>query len=220
MKTNDKYTDIFLASHKLFLSQGYEATTIRQISDKAGVSLGLTNHFFHSKQELAGLMLDMLFAFTARCCGRQDTGPDLLAHGMVCSRVGILYLAQGKYRRFYTECLRHDIYFSRLEENPDRSLYELAQTYKFPVDDDLFLFYGTYVPYNCEKTLVLSKEKSMFPTISQEDIPDYIAISKFEHFLETDILNTALDNAHNVARAVLSRMPAVVPDRFLMEFLS
>lgn len=219
MKTNDKYREIFLTSHKLFLSQGYEATTIRQISEQAEVSLGLTNHFFRSKQELAGLMLDALSAFTSHYCERRGASLDPLVRDIVRAQAGTLYLSQGKYRRFYLECLEQDICFHRLEQNPDRSLYQLAGAYDFPVDDDLFLLYGTYVPYSCEKTLILGKEKGMFPTISQEDIPDYIIISKFEHFLESHILNKALDDARSAARAVLSRIPAVVPDSFLEDFL-
>lgn len=220
MEKNEKYRDIFLASHALFLSQGYEATTIRQISDRANVSLGLTNHFFHSKQELAGLILDMLFSYTEYHCRIHYGGLDPLLKTVLSARVNTLYLTGGKYRRFYLDSLKHDIVFDRLESRPDPSLYQLAETYHFPVDHDLFLLYGKYVPYNYEKTLILNKEKGMFPTISYDEIPDYIMISKFEHFLDGEILNETLLKAHKAADTILVRIPAVVPEDFLLDFLN
>ena len=34
MKNREKYQDIFLIAHNLFLEQGYESATIRAISDQ------------------------------------------------------------------------------------------------------------------------------------------------------------------------------------------
>lgn len=219
MEKNEKYRHIFLASHALFLSQGYEAATIRRISDQAGVSLGLTNHFFHSKQELAGLVLDMLFAYGEYQCRIHYSGSDPLLSAALSVRVNTLYLTRGMYHRFYVDCLKHDIFFHRLEKTSDTCLYQLAETCHFPVDHDLFLLYGRYVPYNCEKTLILNKEKGMFSTISYDEIPDYIMISKFEHFLDGQVLNQALQKARQEAEGILNRMPDVVPETFLLDFL-
>lgn len=220
MEKNEKYRDIFLASHALFLSQGYETTTIRQISDRANVSLGLTNHFFHSKQELAGLVLDMLFAYSEYQCRIHYSCSDPLLHTTLTTRVNTLYLTRGKYHQFYLDSLKYDIFFHKLEKSPNTSLYQLAETYHFPVDHDLFLLYGKYVPYNYEKTLILNKENGLFPTISYDEIPDYIIISKFEHFLDGQVLNQALLKAHKAADGILSRIPEVVPEDFLLDFLN
>lgn len=218
---NEKYQDIFRTSHLFFLQQGYETTTIRQISEHASVSLGLINHFFHSKQDLAGLMLDMLFSYSTHCCDSfflcQD---DPLLHTALCTRVNTLYLTRGKYHRFYLDSLKYDIFFQKLEKTPNTSLYELAEIHNFPVNDDLFLLYGKYVPYNYEKTLILNKESGLFPSIPYEEIPDYIIISKFEHFLDRKILDEALSKSHSIASQVLETMPDVVPDSFVLNFIS
>ncbi len=98
MEKNEKYREIFLTSHELFLSQGYEAATIRQISDLAGVSLGLTNHFFQSKQILAGRILDMLSVYSTYHCDRNQPDTDPLLRSVLRTRVTVLYLLRGRYR--------------------------------------------------------------------------------------------------------------------------
>ena len=202
MEKNDKYKHIFCISHQLFLTQGYEATTIRQVSDQAGVSLGLTNHFFHSKESLACQILSMISAYSSLFCS-----------------VRILYLMGSSYQKFYLDTLKQDILFAKLEKTPGRIFYQLADLYRFPADDDLFLLYGVYTPYNYEKTLILGRESGLFSTIPLEDIPDYIAISSFEHFVAQDILNQALTYARQAADTVLSRMPPRIPDDFVQNHI-
>lgn len=219
MEKNDKYKDIFRISHQLFLSQGYDATTIRQISDQAGVSLGLTNHFFHSKEALACQVLAMVSAYSSLFCSVTRPCTDPLHRHVLASRIRILFLLKSSYRRFYLDTLKQDILFARLEKTPGRIFYQLAELYRFPADDDLFLLYGTYTPYNYEKTLILGRESGLFATISPEEIPDYITISSFEHFVSQDILNQALQNAHEATKTVLSRMPSKIPDDFMVNFL-
>src|SRR5207248_11104210 len=43
---------IFDAALALFIERGYEATTMRAIADRAGVSLGSSYHYFPSKEHL------------------------------------------------------------------------------------------------------------------------------------------------------------------------
>jgi len=219
MEKNDKYKDIFRISHQLFLNQGYEATTIRQISDQTGVSLGLTNHFFRSKESLACLILNMVSAYSALFCSVSHPCQNPLHRTVLASRIRILFLMKSSYRRFYLDTLRCDILFPKLEKTPSRILYQLADLYHFPADDDLFLLYGTYTPYNYEKTLILGKEAGLFSSVSLEEVPDYITISTFEHFVAQDILHQALLNAHKATGTVLSRMPSSIPEDFLFNFL-
>lgn len=219
MEKNDKYKDIFRISHQLFLSQGYEATTIRQISDQAGVSLGLTNHFFHSKEALACKILSMVSAYASLFCSVSHPCPDPLHRHVLSSRIRLLFLMKSSYQKFYVDSLKQDILFAKLEKTPNRIFYQLADLYHFPVDDDLFLLYGTFTSYNYEKTLILGREAGLFPTISLEEIPDYITISSFEHFVTQNILGQALQNAHQATDTVLSRMPSKIPDDFVINFL-
>ena len=43
---------IFGAALELFQERGYDATTMRAIADRAGVSLGNSYHYFPSKEHL------------------------------------------------------------------------------------------------------------------------------------------------------------------------
>lgn len=219
MKPNEKYQTIFLTSHRLFLTQGYEATTIRQISRQADVSLGLTNHFFASKEVLAELILNVITSYCDFCCdaGRPHTDP--LLHAALSVRVRTMFLLNSGYRSFYLDTLKYDIFPHKSEKTPSRVLYQLAALYHFPVDDDLFLLYGNYVPCSYEKSLILGKEAGLFSTIPADQIPDYITISSFEHFLDQRILNQALLDACDAAQSILKRMPALVSDDFLLDFL-
>lgn len=219
MEKNDKYKDIFRISHQLFLTQGYDATTIRQVSDQAGVSLGLTNHFYHSKEALACQILAMVSAYSSLFCSVSHPCPDPLHRHVLASRIRILFLMKSSYQRFYLDTLKQDILFSKLEKTPSRIFYQLADLYHFPADDDLFLLYGTFTPYNYEKTLILGRESGLFSTIALEDIPDYITISSFEHFVAQDILNQALQNARQATDTVLNRMPPKIPDDFVLNYL-
>lgn len=219
MGKNEKYREIFLTSHRLFLSQGYDSATIHQISEAAGVSLGLTNHFFYSKQYLAGQVLHMVSSYTASRCKKLHPSQDSLLRTVLHTRVSTLYLLGGSYRRFYVESLRQDVMLHSPEEGPDRSLARLAKIYGFPADDDLFLLYGTYVPAGYEKSLILGKERSLFPTIAWDEIPDYITISSLEHFLDSRVLAQALSKARQAAGDILKTMPSVVPDSFVSQYL-
>lgn len=220
MEKNDKYKDIFRISHQLFVTQGYEATTIRQISEQAGVSLGLTNHFFRSKESLACLLLNMIGSYVSLFCSVSHPCQDPLHRAVLALRVRILFLMENSYRRFYLDALKCDVLFPHLEKNASRILFQLASLYHFPQDEDLFLLYGTYAPYHCEKTLILGKEAGLFPSIPLKDVPDYISVSSFEHFVAQDLLEQALLNARQAADSVLGRMPSQIPEDFLANCLN
>src|SRR5713101_224216 len=52
------------AAEALFAEQGYEATSFQQICDLAGVTRGLPNYFFGSKEGLYRSVLERTFALT------------------------------------------------------------------------------------------------------------------------------------------------------------
>ncbi len=48
----DAETKIKEAARQVFLAQGYEGTTVRQIAEAAGVNLAMINYYFRSKEQL------------------------------------------------------------------------------------------------------------------------------------------------------------------------
>src|SRR5215472_1602390 len=48
------------AAHALFTERGYDATTMAEVSHRAGVSTGLTVYYFRTKQHLVQALADRL----------------------------------------------------------------------------------------------------------------------------------------------------------------
>ena len=57
-------TAILDAAETLFAQQGYEATSLQEICDRAGVTRGLPTYFFGSKEELYRAVLERIFALS------------------------------------------------------------------------------------------------------------------------------------------------------------
>jgi AcrR family transcriptional regulator len=67
---------ILEAAKTLFLSQGFENTTIEQIAEKAGVGLGTAYNYFQSKEELFVLSMVESFEETAESESKLDIEND------------------------------------------------------------------------------------------------------------------------------------------------
>ena len=57
MEVKDKKKHLLLTAEKLFATKGYEAATVRDIADEAGVNLAMISYYFGSKEK----MLESLF---------------------------------------------------------------------------------------------------------------------------------------------------------------
>ncbi len=55
-KGQETKTRIIKSARALFYEQGYNSTTSRQISEKAGTNLGLLNYYFNGKNEIAQII--------------------------------------------------------------------------------------------------------------------------------------------------------------------
>jgi AcrR family transcriptional regulator len=66
------------AAHALFTEHGYDATTMAEVSQRAGVSAGLTVYYFNTKQHLVQALADrLLHARMVRAArAAANAGPD------------------------------------------------------------------------------------------------------------------------------------------------
>ena len=64
------------AAHALFTERGYDATTLAQVSRRAGVSAGLTVYYFRTKQHLVQALADRLLHARMVRAARAAAGPD------------------------------------------------------------------------------------------------------------------------------------------------
>ncbi len=74
------------AAEQLFATKGYEATSMQEIGQHAGVSRGTPNYFFGSKEQLYGAVLDRVFEAEqlsvmqslSNVTGEDGAAPDVL----------------------------------------------------------------------------------------------------------------------------------------------
>ena len=52
MAYNDKHIQIIQTAEQLFAKKGYEATTVRDIAEQAGVNIAMISYYFGSKEKL------------------------------------------------------------------------------------------------------------------------------------------------------------------------
>jgi AcrR family transcriptional regulator len=67
---------ILAAAHALFTERGYDATTLAEVSRRAGVSAGLTVYYFRTKQHLVQALADRLLHARIVRAARAASGPD------------------------------------------------------------------------------------------------------------------------------------------------
>ena len=67
---------ILAAAHALFTERGYDATTLAQVSRRAGVSAGLTVYYFRTKQHLVQALADRLLHARIVRAARAAADPD------------------------------------------------------------------------------------------------------------------------------------------------
>lgn len=83
MKENNKKEAILYAAQETFGRYGYAGTTVKMISERAGVAFGLISHYFGSKEELfltAGIaMVEALMVDLNKATKEAETGIEAVS---------------------------------------------------------------------------------------------------------------------------------------------
>lgn len=212
--------NILSTALRLFRDNGYAATTVRQISEQANVSLGMLNHYFGSKEKLGENILSLLSDYSfSQLPGNLSIEDDPILWDLVMVRLLFNYIRTHGYWDFYLDSLQNDFFFKSLEERPLMMATYLQKLYEFQTDADSLLLYSRYLPYMMEKTLVLKKESGIFPSISYEEIPYLICSTAMNHFIpEADVRERNHDSillAEQYGRS-LKNIP---PEEFILDFI-
>lgn len=202
---------IFFTAMDLFRENGYVATNIRQIAERAGVSLGLVNHYFGSKRQLGYDVLRTLIRYVITGCDTffLSRERDLILVDATETRAVNDYLSHGAFRQFYLDTLEEDIFFNYLEKLTSLPLMLLQEIYSFTISADMALLYCRYIPYMVEKTLVLKKDQGLFPGISDADVPYHIFISTYSGRVPQSVLDWADQTARDIVPTILSKLEPV-----------
>ncbi len=209
--------DAILASaNKLFIEQGYKATTMRQVSDDAGVSLGLIGYYYKSKRQLAVRILTLYISYLKKELAKYvDITQNPLLHSAALVRICIEFFYRPIYRNFYLEALAYDIYMESIQSLGNMAGQKIGQAYNTKLSDDIMLLYDNYIPPSVEKILVLNKEDGKFPSINYEDIPDIVFSASVEKFIDHKAIKKAAIEGKVLARKVLSGLPENVNEKII-----
>lgn len=204
----------------LFRECGYDEASVREIAKASGVSVGMVNHYFGSKEFLGTQCLDVISQYAMRGLKESiDIEEDPILYDLVCVRVLYQYLNRYGYGRFYADSLANDFFFKYLSDTPTRLVRILSRTYPITATEDEIQLYSRYLPYMMEKTLILKKNEGLFSSIDYEEIPLIIVVTALNRFIpEGDILAR---NAESIraAESLIAPLEPCVPDDFLMTFV-
>ena len=219
-KTNSIF-QIVRSALSLFQEKGFDATSIREIASASGVSLGMVNHYFGNKEFLGTKCLELLSEYAMS--GISSVAPleeDPILNDLLCVRALYKYLTLHGYELFYQDSLKNDFFFKYLSDKPTVLIRLLSKQYNIEASEDEIQLYSRYMPYMMEKTLVLKKAEGLFTTIDGEHIPYLIVSTALHHFIpEKDVACRDAESIR-IAEELVAPLLPVIPDDFLMDFVS
>jgi len=148
---------------RLFLARGFGGTSMRQIAEAAGVSLGLVTYYFATKETVALEILNRFLGIFKEHLERAvDVDEDPLLYSASLVRLNYRVMSSPPFELFYKDAMRNDLYFRTIPEdrgsNPDeslRSLRRINEKYGLGHSDEYLELFGTYLCVSMERTLVL-----------------------------------------------------------------
>ncbi len=162
-KQSSKYYTIMQYAGRLFLEQGYCATSMRQIAGDLGISLGLISYHFKSKSELAkAILAGQLQAETAIVHDyvNQDQHPILFSGAI--TKLQYTIMSSPKFLAFYLDVLREDVYFEMIIESGIDTYRKINTKYNLGFSDDYLILYGNFIASSIERTLMLYARQNPF----------------------------------------------------------
>lgn len=211
---------ILRAAIEQFVQNGYLQTGIRDIAVGAGVSTGLVNHHFESKKHLAMQVLMFFWTRTDNWGARLvDPTKDPVLYDAVATRGMNCQMMAARYRRFYMESLHENIFFDAVTRSTTNPVIEYRKRMFSGPDPDFVLLYGSVLPYEVEKTLILKKEEGLFQNVSYDEIPSYIFYTAFEKIHSREELEEVDRKARVIVAANIDKLHEDISDEEIRDFI-
>ena len=213
--------DILTAAYALFRENGFQATSVRQIAEAAGVSLGMINHYFGSKEYLGAQVLSLLNSYLlAELPKHLVFEDDPILYDIVSVRLMFRFLFERGYKQFYLDSLKEDFFFKHLSSHPAVLINILKKKYSFDANEDEILLYSRYMPYMMEKTVILKKEEGFFPSIDYDDVPYLICHTAMSHFIPVQEIKARDAASKLITKVILGSLEDVPPHEMIVDFVS
>ncbi len=199
----------------LFLTQGYEKTSMRQIAAEAGVSLGLVTYYFNVKKEIAFALLKHqlgVFAHYAKKYLQMDEDPVLFSAVLV--KLTCRVLASPKFYNFFMDMLKSDIYQEVVIDSGIEIFEAINNKYQLELDEDYMKLYGNYIPVGVERTLMLyAKDYQLTESVADLAFKAYMV-----YFInDMGMLNRFCKKSEIIVALILDENPGLCDLGFLLE---
>lgn len=212
--------NILTAAVELFRHNGFQDTSVRQIAERAGVALGMVNHYFVSKEYLGAQVLSLLDSYSlANLSGLVSFREDPILYDLTAVRVFFRFLSENGYWEFYLDSLRRDFFFNHLSSRPMVLVDALKERYQFEASEDDSLLYSRYLPYMMEKTVVLKKEEGLFPSIGYDEVPYLICQTAMNHFIPEADVRARDEESKRMAAEHCRTLQNRPPEEMVLDFV-
>lgn len=171
----DKKGEILKVAARLFISQGYTKTGMRQIAKEADVSLALITYHFNTKDEIARVIARNISSQNSQCINTYvDVHEDPILHLGVLVNLDHMVFSSRDYDAFYKDILREDIMLDVIAASGFKTYMCIRDKYCPEMSDQevqRLAWYGNCVSISLERTLVLHANHL---NQLEEPIPDLV----------------------------------------------
>lgn len=208
----DKKELILKVATRLFISQGYSKTGMRQIAKEANVSLALITYHFSTKDEIARVIAKQISAQNSMCINNYvNVHEDPILHLGVLVNLDHLVFSSEDYDAFYRDILREDIMLDVIASSGFNTYMCIRDKYCPEMSDQetqRLAWYGNYISVSLERTLVLYSDHCY---LNGEPIPDLV-FDSFMSFWKFPQVDQILAEKKKACRELAAQIIAENPE--------
>ena len=210
----DKKEEILRIATKLFISQGYSKTGMRQIAKEANVSLALITYYFRTKDEIARIITRHISSQNSRCIDIYvDVHKNPILHLGVLVNLDHMVFSSEDYAAFYKDILREDIMLDVIAFSGLKTYKCIRDKYCPEMSDqemERLGWYGNHISVSLQRTLVLYADHLH---LLEEPIPSLVfdSFMSFWKFPKVEqILEKKKKECRELAERILKENPALL----------
>lgn len=193
---------ILFNAGNLFLSQGYNKTTVRQIADVMDTSPGLITYYYPAKKEMAieleKLQLSCFVRLTHQRVSQKD---DPVLFSAVLTKLKWAVMTSPLFRQFHLDCLREGFFYEAAIQSGISTHRCITEKYHLHMSDAELSLYGNYIYSGVAHILALEAEKGNFPL---NEIPNAMFKASIGRILnDEELLDRACQEADVIVKQIL-----------------